>query len=87
MSRFRFVQFDLRKPRHPLAKFALGVAGVAVLSLLLVFGLFVGLAMLAAGMIWRIAAQLRAPVEAPNRDGVIEGEYRVVRKRDPMLSR
>ncbi len=80
-SQFRYglFRFDLRKPRHPLVKLGFGLIGVAVLALLVVFGLFAGLAMLAAGLVWRIARQLRSTRTART-DGAIEGEYRVVDK-------
>lgn len=86
-SRSRFVHFDLRKPRHPLVKLGFGLVGVALLSVLLVFGLFAGAAMLAAGVIWRLAVQLRSPQQQAVRGTAIDGEFRVVRKSDPMLSR
>ncbi|MBS7458358.1 hypothetical protein [Coralloluteibacterium stylophorae] len=87
-SRSRFIHFDLRKPRHPLVKLGFGLVGVALLSVLLVFGLFAGAAMLAAGVVWRLAVQLRAPQQQQAvRGGAIDGEFRVVRKSDPMLSR
>lgn len=80
-SQFRYglFRFDFRKPRHPLVKLGFGLVGVMVLALLVVFGLFAGLAMLAAGLVWRIARQLRNP-QAARADGAIEGEYRVVDK-------
>lgn len=81
-SQFRYgvFRFDLRKPRHPLVKLGFGLIGAAVLALLLVFGLFVGVAMLTAGLVWRIARQLRKP-QAAGGEAIIEGEYRVVRDR------
>ena len=89
MSRtFRFDGFRLRsafaprKPRHPLLRLVLGLVGVGLLCLLLVFGLFVGVAMLAGGLLFRALRQRRKPAEPIAGDGgrVVEGEYRVVRK-------
>lgn len=77
--------FAPRKPRHPLLRLALGLVGVGLLCLLLVFGLFVGAAMLAGGLLFKLLRQRRKPVDPVARDGsrVVEGEYRVVRK--PMM--
>ena len=84
MFRTSWSRFEFRKPRNPLLRVACGVLGVALLALLVVFGLFVGLAMLAAAAIWRLATALRRP--APRRDeGVIEGDYTVVEKHHPPL--
>lgn len=79
-----------RKPRHPLVRLMMGLLGVAVLALLVVFGLFVGAAMLAVTAGWRIWSRLSGPDAAPAmarpaEPGVIEGEYAIVRKpRDPL---
>ncbi len=79
-----------RKPRHPLVRLMMGLLGVAVLALLVVFGLFVGVAMLAITAGWRIWQRLTKPSAPPvithrPEPGVIEGEYAVVRKpRDPL---
>lgn len=91
MLQFRstWSRFEFRKPRHPLLRFGLGVLGVGVLALLLVFGLFVGLAMLAGAAAIRLVAALlrqgRAPA-AGGTGGVIDGEYTVVRKPHPPLA-
>lgn len=69
--------FAPRKPRNPLLKLAIGVVGVAVLALLVVVGLFVGAAMLAAGLLRRL---LSKPSSPRARAGVIDADYRVVRK-------
>ena len=43
-------------------------------------GLFVGAAMLAAGLLWRLWAQRGKPVAGRARADSIEGDYRVVGK-------
>ncbi len=65
-----------RKPRNPLLRVTLGLVGVALLSVLLVVGLFVGAGMLAFGLL-RGALRPRA---AASRPGVLDAEYRVVSK-------
>jgi len=70
--------FAPRKPRHPLLRALLGVVGVVVLAGLLVVGLFVGVAMLAGGLVMRLLRQRGKPVAQDAR--VVDGEYRVVTK-------
>lgn len=69
--------FAPRKPRHPLLRLAVGLLGLGVLCVLVFFGLFVGAAMLAAGMAYRL---LRPRHRAAQQQRVVEGEYEVVRK-------
>ncbi len=90
---FGFSSFRLAAPRRrrlSLLRFTLGLIGVVVLCLLLVFGFFVGAAMLAIGFTAkRLLAKRRKPLAvdatAPHaasrgeNDSVIEGEYRIVR--------
>lgn len=74
--------FAPRKPRHPLLRIALGVVGVALLAVLVVVGVFVGAAMLLAAAAMRLLrVDRRAPARAAQAR-VVEGEYRVVGKRD-----
>jgi hypothetical protein len=68
--------FAPRKPRHPLLRVAVGLLGLALLAGLLVVGVFVGAAMLAAGLLRRLWSQRNAPRVHP----VMEADYRVVRK-------
>ena len=75
-GRLNFV-FTPRKPRHPLARVAFGVLGVAVHALLMFFSVFVGVAMLSVGLLYRLLRDRRKPANAPR---VVEGEYRVVGK-------
>lgn len=71
-------RFEPRKPRHRLLKFALGLLAVALLAVLLVFGVLVGAAMLLGGLLLRAWRQRQRPIARPAR--VVEGEYRVVAK-------
>lgn len=76
-------RFEFRKPRNPLARVAIVVLAVCVLAMLLVVGLFAGLAMLAFGLAVRIAARVAASRRggaAPSaaRAGAIDGEFSVV---------
>lgn len=90
--RHRFTRFEFRRPRNPLLRLAVGLLGAAVMALLLVFGLFIGLAMLAFMAARRIATMLlsgqaarpRRPTTVQRGD-VLEGEYDVVHKsHDPL---
>ncbi len=71
--------FEPRKPRHPLVRLAAGLAGLAILAVLVVFGLFVGTAMVLAGVAWKLLSQRGK--RAGNGDrAVVDAEYEVVRK-------
>ncbi len=73
-----------RKPRHPLARIAIGVVGLGILALLVFFSVFVGIAMLSVGLLYRVVSQRGKPVLAQTRPAqharVVDGEYRVVDK-------
>lgn len=85
--RFRSIAFSApRRPRHPLLRITLGVVGVALLLVLVVVGVFVGAAMLAGGLLWRLWGQRGKPV-APSRRGSIDGDYHVVGKAQLPLAR
>jgi hypothetical protein len=73
--------FAPRKPRHPLARIAVGLLGIGVLALLVFFSVFIGVAMLGAGLAWRLLGK-RKPAGARQeaRARVVEGEYRIVGK-------
>lgn len=87
MFRTPWTRFAFRKPRNPLLRIACGLLGVALLLVFVVFGLFIGLAMLAAAAIWRLAVALRGRGgERRDAEGVIEGEYTVVEKHHPPLA-
>ncbi|MET0131559.1 MAG: hypothetical protein ABW207_12925, partial [Stenotrophomonas chelatiphaga] len=53
--------------------------GVAILGVMVFVGVFVGAAMIMAGLAWKLLAQRKAPARAVDAN-VVEGEYRVVRK-------
>lgn len=68
--------FAPRKPRHPLARVAVGLLGLALLAVLLVVGVVVGTAMLAFGLVRR--ALVRRPARPVRQGNVVDAEYRVV---------
>jgi hypothetical protein len=74
--------FAPRKPRHPLARLAIGLLGIGVLALLVFFSVFVGVAMLTVGLVYRLLRTRSKPAFArAQRDArVVDGEYRVVGK-------
>lgn len=72
--------FAPRKPRHPLMRVLAGLVGVALLALLVVAGLFVGAAMLAAGLLLRLWKQRGKPLAREQNADVVDAEYRVVDK-------
>lgn len=90
---FRFDQlrflngFEPRKPRHRLARFALGLVGLSLLAVLVMFSVVLGAAMIAAGLVWRMWKRRGKPLARDTR--VVEGEYRVVRAASvaPVLTR
>ena len=51
-----------RRPRHRILRVVLGLAGVGLLLALLFVSVFVGIAMLAAGMLWRLWARRGRPL-------------------------
>lgn len=87
---FRFDQFNARmrnvfstprKPRHRVLRTVLGVVGVALLAVLVMFGLFVGAAMVGVGLLYKLWKQRGKPTANGNvaRDSrVLDGEFRVV---------
>jgi hypothetical protein len=80
----RLFSYCPSKPRHPLLRVLVGLLGVALLLLLLVFGLFIGLGMLLFAGARRLLRPQAAP--APRaQDGVIEGEFVQVDKVQPRL--
>jgi hypothetical protein len=84
MPVFMYRLFHMRpaKPRNPLLRLALGLVGVAVLAVLVVFGLVIGLGMLLFAAVRRM---LRPAPVAAQVESAIEGEYRVVEKHQPTL--
>ena len=85
MPVFMYRLFHMRpaKPRNPLIRLALGLVGVVLLAVLVVFGLVIGLGML---MFTALRRMLRpTPAVAVREPGTIDGEYRVVEKHHPSL--
>ncbi len=86
---FQFNQFRTlfapRKPRHPLVRVAVGLLGLAILAALVFVGVFVGAAMIIAGLAWKLLAQRKNARTAPSQ--VVDGEFRVVRKQALPMSR
>lgn len=68
--------FAPRKPRHPLARVAVGLLGLALLAVLLAVGIVFGTAMLALGLARRVLG--RRPARPARRGTVLDAEYRVV---------
>jgi hypothetical protein len=78
--------FEPRKPRHRLLRFVVGVVGLALLALLVMFGVVVGAAMLAAGLVYKLVQRRGKPIARDTGGAhVVDGEYRVVAK--PLLTR
>ncbi|AHY57930.1 hypothetical protein [Stenotrophomonas rhizophila] len=78
--------FAPRKPRHPLVRVAVGLLGLAILAALVFVGVFVGAAMIIAGVAWKLLAQ-RKQGTRPSDPQAVDAEYRVVRKQALPLSR
>ena len=76
----RFFAYRPCKPRSTLLRIGLGLVGLAVLALLVVFGLFIGLGMLVFAAVRRLMGRRPLSAEATPPD-VINGEYTVVTKR------
>ena len=75
--------FEPRKPRHRVLRFALGLVGLGLLVLLLMFGVVVGATMLVVGLAYKLLVRRTKPVARDAR--IVDAEYRVVSK--PQLSR
>ena len=75
--------FAPRKPRHPLLRIAIALLGLCVVLTLVFVSVFVGVAMLAAGVLVRLFRMRGQPVAHDHR--VVDGQYRVIGK--PALPR
>lgn len=81
---FRFDPFKApRRPRHRILRWVLGAVGVALLLGLLFVSVFVGIAMLAVGLLVRLWKQRNKPVAHGN---TIPGDYRVLPKTELPLA-
>jgi hypothetical protein len=68
--------FEPRKPRHRLLRFAVGVVGLGLLLVLVMFSVVLGAAMIAAGIVYKLwKGRGKAAARDPR---IVEGEYRVV---------
>lgn len=72
------------KPRHPLVRVLVGLLGLALLLVLVGFGLVIGLGMLLFAGVRRLFRPGPRPAPRPAAD-VIEGEYTRVRDPHPPL--
>ena len=75
----RVFSYRPHKPRNPWLKLLLGVVGVLLLGVLVVFGLVIGLGMLLFAAARRLLRPRVAPAPVASPD-VIEGEFAVVRE-------
>lgn len=75
-----------RRPRHRVLRIALGAMGIALLLALLFVSVFVGIAMLGAGMLLRLWQQRAKPI-ATSRVDPITADYRVLSKAQLPLPR
>lgn len=83
-TRFRHA-FAPRKPRHPLARLAIGLLGLGVLLLLVFFSVFLGAAMIIAGVVYRLLRMRGQPIARSTRGNVaggnvVDAEYRLIDK-------
>lgn len=89
--RHRFTGFSApRRPRHRVLRVALGIVGVGLLLALLFVSVFIGIAMLGAGMLWRLWKQRKQPLfvrDAAVDGRTLEGSFRVVGKAQLPLAR
>lgn len=69
--------FEPRKPRHRLLRFVVGVLGLGLLALLVMFSVVIGAAMIAAGIVYKLWKRRGKPMAARD-PRIVEGEYRVV---------
>jgi UPF0716 family protein affecting phage T7 exclusion len=83
-SRFRSA-FEPRKPRHRVLRFVLGIVGLGLLALLVMFSVALGAAMLAAGLVYRLWRSRGKPLGRKSDRRIVDAEYRVIGK--PLLMR
>lgn len=75
--------FSFQPPRHPMARFVLGLTGLVLLGFFGLIGLLIAAVVLAAYAIRRLWLRLSGTRPAPGRPldpNVIEGEFRVVER-------
>ncbi len=82
----RFDPFKVpRRPRHRMLRWVFGAVGVALLAGLLFVSVFVGIAMLAVGLLVRSWKQRRRPIG--HAADSIAADYRVLSKAELPLAR
>lgn len=74
------------KPRSPLMRLLFGLLGLALLVFLLVFGIFIGAAMLLFAATRRLLASRKPAAVANQDDGVIDAEFHVVDKKPASIN-
>ena len=74
----RLFSYCPSKPRSPLLRILVGILGLALLVLLVAFGLVIGLGMLLFAAVRRLLRPSAAPARAS--EAVIEGEFGHVEK-------
>ncbi len=77
------IRFAFAPPRHPLARIALGLGGLAVLALLSAFGLVLAalVTLAVAGRAVWLRLRGESPLRTPSHDPqIIDGEYSVVER-------
>lgn len=75
-----------RRPRHRVLRVVAGVVGVALLLALLFVSVFIGIAMLGAGLLLRVWRQRAKPLATPPANS-IDADYRVLSKASLPLPR
>jgi NAD/NADP transhydrogenase alpha subunit len=71
--------FAPRKPRHRVLRVIFGLIGVALLAVLVMLGLFIGAAMIATGIGYKLWKQRgKSAIRVDARRGAFDAEYRVV---------
>ncbi len=68
------------KPRSPLMRLLFGLMGLLLLAFLLVFGIFIGAAMLLFAATRRLLASRKSAVAVNQTNDVIDAEFHVVSK-------
>ena len=74
------------KPRSPLMRLLFGMIGLALLLFLLVFGIFIGAAMLLFAATRRLLASRRPATVANSAGDAIDAEFRVVNKQQTSIN-
>ena len=74
------------KPRSPLMRLLFGLLGLALLAFLLVFGVFIGAAMLLFAATRRLLASRKPASVANQPSDVIDAEFHVVDKKPASIN-